>query len=209
MSVMMLSNPFANAQETTTGSGKWLPPAQGKGTSKIIYAKAGTVQSTVKSTECFTASYTWASRIFLAGNQVQSTLRGQAKANQFPLYDFRQAYTLKNSLLARIRSLLDLEAGWDGYAAKVPAEAAIDEAEQFSSNVLPAEGFQLPTVTAAADGEVNFSWKNALGYIDLGFYGDGSYSYYAKTAVGQEFMSDESSLTEHLPEQVLKIIRGN
>lgn len=111
-------------------------------------------------------------------------------------------------MLAKIRGLLDLEPAWDGYAAKVPSVAAIDEAEQFSSTVLPAGEFQLPTVTAAADGEVNFSWKNALGYIDLGFYGDGSYSYYAKTAVGQEFMSDESSLTEHLPEQILKIIRG-
>lgn len=209
MNATMLSNPFANAQETTSGGGKWLPPVKEKGKSKIIYAKAGTVQRTVKSTDCFTVSYTWASRVLLAGSHVESTLRGQSKVNQFPLYDFRPAHTLKNSLLSKIRGLLDLEPGWDGYTAKAPAGAAIDEAEQFSSNVLPADEFQLPTVTAAADGEVNFSWRNALGYIDLGFYGDGSYSYYAKTAVGQEFMSDESSLTDHLPEQVLKIIRGN
>ncbi|WP_248807298.1 hypothetical protein [Pseudomonas sp. MWU13-2100] len=209
MNATMLSNPFANAQETTTGGGKWLPPVKEKGKSKIIYAKAGTVQRTVKSTDCFSASYTWTSRIFVAGSHVQGTLRGQARDTQFPLYDFRPALTLKNSLLSKIRGLLDLEPGWDGYTAKVPDGAAIDEAEQFSSNVLPSDEFQFPTVTAAADGEVNFSWKNALGYIDLGFYGDGSYSYYAKTAVGQEFMSDGSSLTEHLPEQVLKIIRGN
>ncbi|MNJ33324.1 hypothetical protein D3C77_280080 [compost metagenome] len=209
MNATMLSNPFANAQETTTGGGTWLPPVKGKGKSKIIYAKAGTVQRTVKSTDCFSSAYIWTSRIVSAGSQVQGTLRGQARATQFPLYDFRQAHTLKNNLLARIRGLLDLEPGWDGYAAKVPASSAIDEAEQFSSNVLPAEEFQLPTVTAAADGEVNFSWKNALGYIDLGFYGDGSYSYYAKSTEGLEFLSDESSLTEHLPDQVLKIIRGN
>ncbi|WP_054889593.1 hypothetical protein [Pseudomonas sp. NBRC 111118] len=209
MNATMLSNPFANAQETTTGSGKWLPPVKEKGKSKIIYAKAGPVQRTVKSTDCFSSSCTWTSRIFVTASQVQGTLRGQARATQFPLYDFRPAMTRKNSLLSKIRGLLDLAPGWDGYSAKVPSGAAIDEAEQFSSNVLPADEFQLPTVTAAADGEVNFSWKNALGYIDLGFYGDGSYSFYAKTTAGQEFMSDESSLTEHLPEQVLKIIRGN
>lgn len=209
MNATMLSNPFANAQEITTGGGKWLPPVKEKGKSKIIYAKAGPVQRTVKSTDCFSSSCPWTSRIFVTASQVQGTLRGQGRATQFPLYDFRPAMTLKNSLLSKIRGLLDLAPGWDGYSAKVPSGAAIDEAEQFSSNVLPADEFQLPTVTAAADGEVNFSWKNALGYIDLGFYGEGSYSYYAKTTVGQEFMSDESSLTEHLPEQVLKIIRGN
>jgi hypothetical protein len=208
MSATLLSNPFANTQETATVGGKWLPPAKTTGKSRIIYVKAVNVHRTVKSTDSFAGSFIWVTRAFLAGSQVQSTLRGQVKANLFPLYDFHQAHTLKNSLLGRIRGLLDLAPGWDGYRAKIPAATAIDEAEQFTSNVLPADDFQLPTVTAAADGEVNFSWKNSLGYIDLGFYGDGSYSYYAKTAVGHEFMSDESSLTEHLPEQVLTIIRG-
>ncbi|MEB3438218.1 hypothetical protein [Pseudomonas sp. A2] len=209
MNATMLSNPFANAPEPTAGGIKWLPPTKGQGRSKIIYAKAGGVQKTIRSTDCFTITYTWASRSSVVGSNVEGTLRGHLKGAQFPLYDFRQAHTVKNSLLSKIRGLLDLEPGWDGYAAKVPAGSAIDEAEQFASSVLPTGDFQLPAVTAAADGEVNFSWRNLQGYIDLGFYGDGSYSFYAKTAAGEEFMSDESSVTEQLPEQVLKIIRGN
>ncbi|MNF91786.1 hypothetical protein D3C84_744010 [compost metagenome] len=144
-----------------------------------------------------------------AGSQVESTLRGQAKAQLFSFHDYQQRQSLKNNLLEKIRGLLTLSAGWDGYTAKVPVSGAIDDAEQFTSNLLPSDGFTLPTVTAASDGEVNFSWKNSLGYIDLGFYGDQTYSYYVRLQNGEELLSDESPLSESLPTKVIDIIRGS
>lgn len=202
MNPSLLSNPFDNIRETTCPGG-WLQPTENMTTS-IVYGRAANLRRTVKSTDhpvsqmlkMFIGSY--------ADTKIESTLRSHI----YSAYQM-QHQSLKSTLLAQIRGLLNLTPGWDGYDAKTPEAAAINDAEQFSSSILPNGDFALPVVTAASDGEVNFSWKNALGLIDLGFYGDGTYSYYIRFANGEELISDESPLGESLPDNVIEIIRGN
>ena len=56
----------------------------------------------------------------------------------------------------------------------------------------------LPTISVADDGELNFLWDSGTLHVDLGFYGDGSYSYYARDAEGKEFFGDNVPCS-HLP----------
>jgi hypothetical protein len=42
--------------------------------------------------------------------------------------------------------------------------------------------------------------------LDLGFYGDGTYSYYGTTTTGDEFLADEVSISTPLPAQILQLI---
>ena len=60
--------------------------------------------------------------------------------------------------------------------------------------VLPT-GSLLPSIGFADDGEVNFSWKQNGIHIDLGFYGDGTYSYFAKDSEGNKYYGDDVPVT--------------
>lgn len=60
---------------------------------------------------------------------------------------------------------------------RAPTSAAIEDALAFL-DLLPF-GPIMPKVMVAGDGEVGFYWKTANGYIDVGFYGDGTIRYYA------------------------------
>ena len=64
-----------------------------------------------------------------------------------------------------------------------------------------------PYISLATDGEINFLWMLPHLRLDLGFYGDGTYSYYGKTAVGDGFLVDDASVCTPLPEQLLQLIR--
>ena len=63
-----------------------------------------------------------------------------------------------------------------------------------------------PFITLASDGEINFLWILPNFRLDLGIYGDGSYSYYGKTSGGEEFIADETPIDENLPEEILALI---
>ena len=88
-----------------------------------------------------------------------------------------------------------------------PNAQAFEEASQFI-RLLPLPDIFIPSVYIAHDGEINFLWKEeGLIHIDLGFYGDGTYSYYAINKDGQEFMSDAVETSQGLAldlEQILK-----
>ncbi|MGO0702708.1 hypothetical protein [Pseudomonas paracarnis] len=118
----------------------------------------------------------------------------------------RQQISPLDSIMLSIRQMTDYEQDWDGYGALAPAAQAADDAEFFAIYNLRRRDTRAPKISAASDGEINFSWKNEKGLIDLGFFGDGSYSYYAKLSTGEEFISDESGIKEALPSELLKII---
>lgn len=111
-----------------------------------------------------------------------------------------------DSIMLSIRQMTEYEQDWDGYGALAPQVRAADDAEYFAIYNLHRGDMRTPKISAASDGEINFSWKNEKGLIDLGFFGDGSYSYYAKLSTGEEFISDESEIKEALPTELLKII---
>jgi hypothetical protein len=80
-------------------------------------------------------------------------------------------------IIARIRELGTYPYGWDGVDGKAPSEEAVDEAEKFAWSFLRDEGIEKPIVSLAADGEIAFLWTLPDFRLDLGFYGDSTYSY--------------------------------
>ena len=109
-------------------------------------------------------------------------------------------------MLARIQALGTYSHGWDGAEGKAPTHAAITDAERFT-RILMRDDVYAPHISLATDGEINFLWMLPHLRLDLGFYGDGTYSYYGKTAAGDEFLVDDTSVGTPLPEQILQLIR--
>ena len=68
--------------------------------------------------------------------------------------------------------------------AETPAPAAFTDAEAFAGQ-LPTPLSDMPHISLADDGELNFAWNGGPIYIDLGFYGTGTYSYFARDRQGQ------------------------
>ena len=105
--------------------------------------------------------------------------------------------TIKDKLLDTIQAIAKYQEGWDGEDAKAATDKAVKEAKDFvywlaSRGKLL--GQTVPHISLANDGEVNFLWRTERGVLDLGFYGTGTYSYYAKihdTQLNEEFGDDD------------------
>jgi hypothetical protein len=109
-------------------------------------------------------------------------------------------------MLTRIRQLGIYPQGWDGADGKAPSQAAVRDAECFT-RLLVHDDIYAPSISLATDGEINFFWMLPHFRLDLGFYGDGTYSYYGTTTTGDEFLADEVSVSTPLPAQILQFIR--
>ena len=59
----------------------------------------------------------------------------------------------------------------------------------------------------ADDGEVNFLWKNAPVHVDLGFYGTGTYSYFACHTDGREFIGEAEPARKGLLSEVIQLLQ--
>jgi hypothetical protein len=109
-------------------------------------------------------------------------------------------------MLNRVRQLALYPHGWDGADGKTPSQAAVRDAECFT-RLLAHDDIYAPSISLATDGEINFFWMLPHFRLDLGFYGDGTYSYYGTTTTGDEFLADEVSVSTPLPAQILQLIR--
>ena len=88
-----------------------------------------------------------------------------------------------------------------------PVISAFEDAMAFV-RAWPREALVMPDVGLADDGEVNFLWKGVDLHVDLGFYGDGTFSYYAKDGDGEEYADDDVAATVGLPEDLLAILKA-
>ena len=109
-------------------------------------------------------------------------------------------------MLTRIRQLAVYPHGWDGANGKAPSQAAVRDAECFT-RILVHDDVYAPSISLATDGEINFFWMLRHFRLDLGFYGDGTYSYYGTTTAGDEFLADDIPVSTPLPIQILQLIR--
>ena len=82
---------------------------------------------------------------------------------------------------------------------------AFGEATQFV-RAWSREPVHMPDVGVADDGEVNFLWKQGGVHVDLGFYGDGTYSYYARDRQDCPYERDDLSPADGLTEELLSIL---
>lgn len=107
--------------------------------------------------------------------------------------------------IGRIRELGMYEDGWDGGHAKAPHSTTVRDAELFARLLFSVETSP-PHVSLATDGEINFLWRLPSIRLDLGFYGDGTYSYYGCSSTGEEFLADEMSIHTLLPQRLLHLL---
>jgi hypothetical protein len=66
----------------------------------------------------------------------------------------------------------------------------------------------LPNIHLASDGEVNFLWRNKGIHIDLGFYGNGKFSYYAESPVKEPMYGDDLDASAGMPQELLELFRS-
>ena len=111
---------------------------------------------------------------------------------------------LARQLLARLDALSRPDSDrWPG--AVPPDPQAFEDARAFVL-ALPNGLAYLPDVGLADDGEVNFLWSDAGVHVDLGFYGHGTFSYYARNDQGKEYLEDECSATYGLPSDLAALL---
>lgn len=120
----------------------------------------------------------------------------------------RKAPSAEDKLAAELLSYLDLSEGWDGFeSVPVPRDAVLDA---LSFLDLRPGDIALPYPQIAPDGEVGFYWRSEDVFAEVGFYGDGEFSYYAKyTPKSGEFVQtgqDHCSVGDEWPEELLLIL---
>ena len=94
---------------------------------------------------------------------------------------------------------------WPG--ADWPTEAAFKDAISFIDR-LPVTMKESPYISLADDGEVNFAWTQEGMLIDLGFYGSGTYSFYARGQDGEKWFGDDISVMSPLPKDLRALLAG-
>ena len=87
----------------------------------------------------------------------------------------------------------------------LPSPQAWRDARTFVLN-LPKSLGHLPNIGLAADGEINFLWKQGGRHIDLGLYGSGTFSCYARDEAGREYFEDARSAVDGLPSEVAALV---
>ena len=83
--------------------------------------------------------------------------------------------------------------------ADASSRAAFTDAEAFAEH-LPIPLRDTPHISLAADGELNFAWSGGSIYVDIGFYGTGAYSFFARDQQGRTHHGDDIPTREPLPD---------
>ena len=86
-----------------------------------------------------------------------------------------------------------------------PCKAAVKDALSLLDLLAPS--VPLPQVSWADDGEIGFCWRIAASFIDVGFYGDGQISYFARVpSAGIDNDGDEDFRPPSLPRPLASAI---
>jgi hypothetical protein len=124
------------------------------------------------------------------------------------LYESGQENPEKFKAIGRIREIAAYLDNWNGPGSIPPTHLAVEEAELFTRYIFSYNAIISPYISASNDGEINFYWKKDTFILDLGFFGDGSYSYYAHLPSGLEILEDQVSLHAYLPQEIVDLIRN-
>ena len=109
-----------------------------------------------------------------------------------------------------LRRILDLRSTPESKRwtdAEWPADSAFIDAAEFVRR-LPEPLKATPHISLADDGEVNFAWHHGKIKIDLGFYGTGTFSYYARDSAGNETFGDDVPARRAIPLDLRILIAG-
>ena len=108
-----------------------------------------------------------------------------------------------DKLSAELISYQNLSEGWDGYEGVPAAPNSISDAFRFLE-MKPGD-IQLPSAQLASDGEVGLYWNTQGIYAEIGFYGDGTFSWYASDQFSEDG-HDGCQIDSEWPETLLLIL---
>ena len=91
--------------------------------------------------------------------------------------------------------------------AEWPGGRAFEDARTFI-HALPVSSIPLPHLSFADDGEINFLWDQDGIHIDLGFYGTGTYSYFARGKDDEGFYADDVPASDGLSDALVALLGG-
>jgi hypothetical protein len=83
-----------------------------------------------------------------------------------------------------------------------PSDNAFQNAKDFVST-LPLQQMVKPAIHVASDGEVNFQWSGPDFHIDLGFYGNGKFSFYGAKEGHAPIIRDEVPVKDGIPRDLV------
>ena len=127
---------------------------------------------------------------------------GQGETSLIDIESHREP-TKKERIEGKITSYLLLKADWDGYGGRAPSNQAIVDGLKWL-NLLPTD-CALPKPMLSGAGEVGLYWDADGFYCDIGFFGDGTFSYYAEAPDGTT-LSDEAVEIKNTPESLFAFL---
>ena len=144
---------------------------------------------------------------FLESKRPTSTLPFPGRVQPNTLVDMAMPTSEQWGLLWQLHTIQNTSESdrWPG--ADWPSEQAFEDARLFIRH-LPPVAIRLPNMRLADDGEMNFLWKEDGIHIDLGFYGTGAFSYFARTRDGEKFYGDDVPASQGLPHALVNLVRA-
>lgn len=122
-----------------------------------------------------------------ASARVVSPVRIDHEERSAPIEERRAAAVER--LKRRIEQFAERADGWDGDDGRAPTkDAQLDSMKLLE--LLPA-GFLPKAVYSPGDGEVLYQWERKDAFIEIGFYGDGTISWYLRRGNGVEEHGDD------------------
>ncbi len=115
-------------------------------------------------------------------------------------YDF--AHTPTKDLLDRLTELKKKYSTVSLPNSTLPSESAFQNARDFVLT-LPLNRIEKPAIHVASDGEVNFQWSGPDFQIDLGFYGNGKFSFYGAKEGREPILGDEVPVKDGVPNDLV------
>lgn len=137
---------------------------------------------------------------FAHGAMVPETARDGLKGTLVSRLDHAPVYRLTANLEAHRRTP-EVERWPD---AVWPDDQAFADARTFIER-LPLSLIPMPEVSLAHDGEINFLWEGDDVYVDLGFYGTETYSYFARGRDGRSIRGENIPALEGLSDKIVEL----
>jgi hypothetical protein len=120
---------------------------------------------------------------------------------------FRVALRPVEHEVAKLNSMRNAEAGWDGYRAVQPDVRTIELAIKFLRR-LSRVGIASPAATMSSSGKAALFDANDRYYLDAEFEPDGQVSWLFQLAGGKETEGEERFDGEVLPQRLLALLRS-
>ena len=109
-----------------------------------------------------------------------------------------------HKLIVKLKALQNMPADEKWPESTWPICQAFDDANLFirrsTLNSIPT-----PEIKLADDGEINFLWTGTGVHVDLGLYGTGTFSYFARGNDGKRFHGECVSASEGLPQEIVTL----